>query len=106
MANINLFQKLVGDSEDEIAFRVNENNYVSIQACSDGYDYSIYGSDYRVLDGGIYDDPDVSILEALNNVCDDYFKENSTYEVTDYDELVEKSNDAEIEHVNKYRMTR
>lgn len=60
----------------------------------------------RVLDGGIYDDPDVSIFEALNNVCEDYFKKDSIYEVTDYDELVEKSNDAEIEYVNKHRMTR
>jgi hypothetical protein len=32
MADINLFQKLVGDSDrDEIAFKVNENNYVSVQ---------------------------------------------------------------------------
>lgn len=108
MADINLLQKLVDDdsNKDELAFKVNKDNYVSIQTCSDGYDYSIYGSDYRVLDGGIYDDPDVSIFEALNNVCEDYFKKDSIYEVTDYDELVAKSNDAEIEYVNKHRMTR
>lgn len=108
MADINLLQKLVDDdsNKDELAFKVNKDNYVSIQTCLDGYDYSIYGSDYRVLDGGIYDDPDVSIFEALNNVCEDYFKKDSIYEVTDYDELVEKSNDAEIEYVNKHRMTR
>lgn len=107
MADINLLKKLVDDdsNKDELAFKVNKDNYVSIQTCSDGYDYSIYGSDYRVLDGGIYDDPDV-FFEALNNVCEDYFKKDSIYEVTDYDELVEKSNDAEIEYVNKHRMTR
>lgn len=67
MADINLLKKLVDDdsNKDELAFKVNKDNYVSIQTCSDGYDYSIYGSDYRVLDGGIYDDPDVSIFEAL-----------------------------------------
>lgn len=101
MADINLLQKLVDDdsNKDELAFKVNENNYVSVQTCSDGYDYSIYDSNYRLLDGGIYDDPHVSIFEALSDVCDDYFPEDSTYEVTNYDELVEKSYDAEIEYI-------
>lgn len=53
MADINLLKKLVDDdsNKDELAFKVNKDNYVSIQTCSDGYDYSIYGSDYRAENG-------------------------------------------------------
>ena len=39
-----------------------QDKYVSIQICDEGYDYSIYHADYSLFDGGIYDNPDITML--------------------------------------------
>ena len=36
-----------------------------------GYDYSIIGTDYKEIDGGVYDNPEVTIREALHDIVDD-----------------------------------
>ena len=40
------------------------DNYFMIQKSEDGYDYTFYDKDYLELDGGVYDNPDISISEA------------------------------------------
>lgn len=47
------------------------DRYIGIQECDNGYDYTIYGPDYKEIDGGVYDNPDISIREALNEIIDD-----------------------------------
>lgn len=56
--------------EDELAFQI-ADRYISIQETDDGYDYSIMGTDYKEIDGGVYDNPDVTIREALADIVDD-----------------------------------
>ena len=48
------------------------NKYVSIQTCTEGYDYSVFDEDYRLIDGGVYDNPDISIHAALKDVLEDF----------------------------------
>ncbi len=36
-----------------------------------GYDYTIYDMDYRELDGGVYDNPDITIRQALDEIVTD-----------------------------------
>ena len=33
-----------------------------------GYDYTFFDKNYLELDGGIYDDPDISISEAVDEI--------------------------------------
>lgn len=80
-----------------------EDRYISIQRVEDGYDYTIYNADYKELDGGVYDNPDISIQEALNEVVTDLreatensylqgkVKADSEVIPTDYEELLDKA---------------
>ena len=67
-------KSLAGEQEKELAFQI-ADRYISIQETEGGYDYSIMGADYKEIDGGVYDNPDVSIREALNDIVED-LKEN------------------------------
>ena len=57
-------------TETELAFRI-ADRIISIEECGDGYDYSIMDENYREIDGGVYDNPEVSIREALKDIVDD-----------------------------------
>ena len=47
------------------------NRYISVFEIDDGYDYSIYDESYHLLDGGVYDNPNISIQSALKEVVAD-----------------------------------
>ena len=92
--------------ETELAFQI-ADRYISIQEVDGGYDYSIMGADYKEIDGGVYDNPDVTIREALTDIIDDLksapdhngakgsIKEKDELIPIDYDGLMEK-----VEKVN------
>lgn len=92
--------------EQELAFSI-ADRFIKIQEVYDGYDYTIYGEDFKEIDGGVYDNPDISIYEALNDIVDDLkmnpdtngakgkIEENSELVPVNLEELekaVEKSN--------------
>lgn len=47
------------------------DNYFMIQKSEDGYDYTLYTSDYSEIDGGQLDNPDISIYDAMNEILED-----------------------------------
>ena len=61
---------LQGEQETELAFQI-ADRFIMIQETMDGYDYSIMGADYQEIDGGVYDNLEVSIREALHDIVDD-----------------------------------
>lgn len=56
--------------ESEMVFSIG-NRYIYIQDATEGYDYTIYGLDMKELDGGVYDDSDISIYESLDEIVAD-----------------------------------
>lgn len=56
--------------ESEMVFSIG-NRYIYIQDATEGYDYTIYGLDMKEIDGGVYDDLDMSIYEALDEIVAD-----------------------------------
>ena len=48
----------------EAAYRLESGDYLHIQTSETGYDYTLYGPDYKELDGGQLDNPDLSLAEA------------------------------------------
>ena len=56
--------------EQELAFRI-EDRFITIQSVDEGYDYTIYGEDFKEIDGGVYDNPELSIYEAFNDIVED-----------------------------------
>lgn len=52
---------------ESMAFRIG-NRIFTIQTTDGGYDYTIYHENYRLIDGGILDAPQMSIYEAAAEV--------------------------------------
>ena len=48
----------------EAAYRLESGDYLYIQTSETGYDYTLYGPDYKELDGGQLDNPDLTLAEA------------------------------------------
>ncbi len=105
-------QSLKGEQETELAFQI-ADRYISIQETEGGYDYSIMGMDYKEIDGGVYDNPDITIRQALDEIVAD-LKEpahRSALEGSiqaddelipiDYDGLMEKAEQAEMAHLGE-----
>lgn len=58
------------ENKTELAVAI-ADRYISIHEVDDGYDYTIYDQNYKELDGGVYDNPDISIRDALNEIVAD-----------------------------------
>ena len=73
----------------QIAYRIGEQ-YFSIQHTEEGFDYSFYDENYHLMDGGVLENPDYTIREAIDELLED---DNLTFEdceVINYDDLMEQ----------------
>ncbi|MCU7379105.1 YodL domain-containing protein [Clostridiales Family XIII bacterium ASD5510] len=52
------------EAPQEAAYRLESGEYLYIQTSETGYDYTLYGPDYKELDGGQLDNLDLSLAEA------------------------------------------
>lgn len=125
-ASLIILQEGMAESvkENQVAVEI-ADRYISIQECEEGYDYTIYGPDYKEIDGGVYDDSTISIREALNEIITDlksshYDQTNDMFYRTlaqgeidagsiakdiDYEELMEKVEQAEHEQLAEVNTT-
>ena len=78
----------------ELAYEVGER-YFAIQRTEEGYDYSFYDEDFRLMDGGVYENDEISIEEAAEELLED---EGWTGERIrgDYDQLMEKVEEMDV----------
>ena len=56
--------------ETELAVHI-ADRYILMHECEEGYDYSILDEQYHLLDGGVYDNPDITIRRAMDMVIAD-----------------------------------
>ena len=82
------FLDLEEHSLEELAYQVGER-YFAIQVTEEGYDYSFYDEEFRLMDGGVYENDEISIEEAADELMEE---EGWTEERVqgDYDQLMEK----------------
>ena len=82
------FLNLEKQSLSELAYEVDER-YFAIQTTEEEYDYSFYDEDFRLIDGGVYENDEISIEEAAEELLKE---EGWTGERIrgDYDLLMEK----------------
>lgn len=79
------------NGQREVAYAFGEM-FLSIQECDEGYDYSIYDKEYKLLDGGIYENQTCTIWEAAKDILDeDKGKDLGDVQFVDYEELEEKT---------------
>ena len=82
------FLDLEEHSMEELAYQVGER-YFAIQVTEEGYDYSFYDEEFRLMDGGVYENDEISIEEATDEILEE---EGWTEERVpgDYEQLMEK----------------
>jgi ribosomal protein S17E len=76
--------------DSELAVKVGDF-YVSIHESDEGLDYSIFDADYHLIDGGVTDDPNISIHEALKQVIEDMGEGGTTLLPVNYEQLSEET---------------
>lgn len=74
----------------EIAYKI-EDRYFTIQHTEGGFDYTFYGHDYRELDGGVYDNPNLTIEEAIGEILEDEGLAFEDCHVINYEEFMERT---------------
>ena len=86
---------------EQMAFSI-KDKFVSIQTCTEGYDYSVFDADYKLIDGGVYDNPDISIHVALKDVLEDFgLSEQDERIPVNYEEFMEKTEAVEREQLSE-----
>lgn len=74
--------------KQELVFRI-ADGYIYIQ---EGYDYTIYDEEMKELDGSVYDNQDIPIYEALDDIVEDIKQHYDTNgvkgEITSESELI------------------
>ena len=101
--------------QTELAVHITDR-YILMHECDEGYDYSILNEQYHLLDGGVYDNPDITIQRAMDMVIADlkeprfsavteqYYRDEflqgevyagSEAEIVDFVELSEKAEEVE-----------
>ena len=88
------------DNRDtEVAYRLGDvQRYFFIQTGTEGYDYTIYDAGFKEIDGGIFDNMDVSMEEAVTQILDDYGLAQKRREVIDCENFLDKVQEAEVTH--------
>ena len=67
------------------AWELGGKGYLAIQSCEDGWDYTIYHSDFSVMDGGQLDAPELTIQEAREQILEAHHMEKGRRLLQDYD---------------------
>lgn len=92
-------------NQEELAYRIGDQ-FFAIQVATEGYDYSFYDKEYKLMDGGILDNPDISMREAVQDILEDEGLDQLERIPVDYDELLEKAEEVEAEILQEARSQR
>lgn len=92
-------------NQEEVAYRIGDQ-YFAIRVATEGYDYSFYDKEYKLMDGGILENPDISIGEAIQDILEDEGLDQLERIPVDYDELQEKAEEVEKKILQEARIQR
>ena len=83
-------------TQDEVgAWELGGKGYIAIQSCDDGWDYTIYHSDFSVMDGGQVDAPELTIQEVREQILETHHMEKGRRLLQDYDFVMDRAAEAE-----------
>ena len=91
--------------DDAGAWELGGKGYIAIQSTDEGWDYTIYHSDYSVLDGGQVDAPELTIQEVREQILEARHMEKGRRLLQDYDVVMEKTAEAEELGLNQRHST-
>ena len=81
--------------DEQGAWELGGKGYLAVQSCEDGWDYTLYHSDYSVIDGGQIDAPELTIQEVREQILEAHHMEKGRRLLQDYDAVMDKVAEAE-----------
>ena len=81
--------------DEQGAWELGGKGYIAIQSCEDGWDYTIYHSDFSVMDGGQLDEPELTIQEVREEILEAHHMEKGRRKKQDYDLIMDKVAEAD-----------
>ena len=69
------FYPEIQTQDEQATWELGGKGYLAIQSCEDGWDYTLYHSDYSVMDGGQLDAPELTIQEAREQILEAHHME-------------------------------
>ena len=89
----------VQPSQESVAFDINGEEFLAIQRCESGHDYTIYSPDFALLDGGQIDNH--SLEQVTYELLMEEIKETDLVKPYDYDTLMEQVEAAQQKRFEK-----
>ena len=108
LAELGIDQKAMGNvaellqvqpSQESVAFDINGEEYLAIQHCESGHDYTIYSPDFALLDGGQIDNH--SLEQVTYELLMEEIKGTDLVKPYDYDTLMEQVEAAQQKRFEK-----
>ena len=108
LAELGIDQKVMGNvaellqvqpSQESVAFDINGEEYLAIQHCESGHDYTIYSPDFALLDGGQIDNH--SLAQVTYELLMEEIKGTDLVKPYDYDTLMEQVEAAQQKRFEK-----
>lgn len=81
--------------DEQGAWKLGGKGYIAIQSTDEGWDYTLYHSDFSVMDGGQLTSPELTIQEVREEILEMYHMEKGRRMVQDYDVVMDKAAEAE-----------
>lgn len=88
---------------DEAAWKLGWRNYLTVEASEDGWDYTIYDEKFGLVDGGLLDNPSLSMNEARDEILSMHNMEHRSLYREDFDTVKEKAAHREAETIGEKR---
>ncbi len=74
--------------DEQAAWQVGPDRILTIQTCEDGFDYTLYDQNYRDIDGGQLDCPEMSMLEARTEILKSFGLDNQDLQLLVYEDVL------------------
>ena len=84
------FYPEIQTQDEQAVWELGGKGYLAIQSCEDGWDYTLYHSDFSVMDGGQLDAPELTIQEAREQILETHHMEKGRRLLQDYDAVMDK----------------
>lgn len=89
------FYPEIQTQDEQGAWALGGMGYIAIQSTDEGWDYTLYHSDFSVMDGGQINAPELTIQEVREEILEMHHMERGRRLVQDYDVIMEKAAEAE-----------
>ena len=99
------FYPEIQTQDEQGAWELGGKGYIAIQSTDEGWDYTLYHSDFSVMDSGQIDAPELTIQEVREEILEMYHMEKGRRLVQDYDFIMDRAAEAEELGLNNRHST-